>query len=413
MQTPVLILGGGLAGLTCALELERRGVEYVLLEASDRVGGRVASDEVDGFILDRGFQILLTGYPELRRIWNYQHLQLQYFRSGAVIRHQGQWLTLPDALKDPTQLLQVLRSPVASLGDKLRVAWMALQSLSWDEQRAFRQAPQTTLEFLRQRGFSGRMIDLFWRPFLGGVFLDDDLSTGCDLFRFLFPLFAWGRTAVPAKGMGEIPRQIERRLTPGRVRLNTRAVTIEGRDCWDDQGQHWQADHLVVALDGMSASQLLPGLAEPAFSSTCCSYFAAPSSPCRGPLRRGVLHLNAQRQSCVHHLVVLSDVAPSYAPLDQALISVSSLGQRVPSEPELRQELSDWFGPEAVKDWSLLRQYQVTQALPRFAAAQPPSELKLAEGLWRCGDAWGYPSLNSAVGSGRRVAEALGYGAPR
>ena len=409
MQTPVLILGGGLAGLTCALELERRGVEYTLLEASDRVGGRVASDELDGFILDRGFQVLLTGYPELRRIWNYQHLQLRPFRSGAVIRQRGQWTVLPDALKEPALLGQLLRSPAATFLDKLRVAWMALESLGWNESRAFAQSPQTTLEFLRGRGFSQRMLDSFWRPFLGGVFLEDELSTGADFFRFLFPLFAFGGTAVPAKGMGEIPRQIERRLTPGRVKLETRAVRLEGRDCWDDQGNHWQPEHLVIALDGSAASQLLPGLVEPVFRSTQCSYFAAPHSP--GGLGR--LHLNSNPHSCVHHLVVLSDVAPTYAPEGQALISVSSQLDSAPAEAELRRELSEWFGADQVSRWRLLRQYHIPQALPRFAAAQGRSPIQMSEGIWRCGDAWNYPSMNAAVGSGRRVAESLGYGAPK
>jgi phytoene dehydrogenase-like protein len=396
-----------MAGLTCALELERRGVDYRLLEAAESVGGRVATDNVQGFLLDRGFQVFLTGYPELRRLLNYQHLKLRPLRSGAVIRSGGGWVTLPDPLKNPAEIWQTLRSPVGNLADKIRMGWLALRSLAWNEQRSFRGHPETTKEFLCRWGFSSAIVEQFWRPFFGGIFLEDELTTGSDLFRFLFPLFAWSQVALPAAGMQQIPFQLERRLTPGRLLLQRRVVRREGSTCWDDAGEHWEGEHLVLACDEAGAARLL-NQASVAQRGTHCTYFAAPAS-IGG---QGRIHLNPQA-GCIHHLVVLSDSVPEYAPAGQSLVSVSSQGPQCPTEGELRALLGEWFGQAVVESWKCLRQYSLPRALPVFAAGQGPADLKLGEGLWRCGDYVGYPSLNAAVASGRRVAESLGYGAAK
>ncbi len=397
-----------MAGLTCAVELERRGVEYRLLEAGSRLGGRVVTDQVEGFLLDRGFQVLLTGYPEVRRLWAMENLRLRRVRSGAVIRRQGRWLTLPDPLRHPSELLQALRSPVGSLMDKIRVALLALSSLGRNADNSFVGTSQTTLQYLQGCGFSEGMIETFWRPFLAGVFLDWELSTGADMFRFLLPLFAFGRVAVPAGGMQQLPIQLERRLTPGRVALETRVEKLEGTRCWDQSGQLWEGDQLVLALDGSGADHLLGRETEVRWSSSCTTYFAAP----RSIGGQGRLHLNADgAQSCIQHFTCMSDFAPEYAPAGQHLISVSSLFGS-PSEAELRGQLQEWYGAE-VDDWRMLRQVSLPQSLPRLEPGIRPRELKIGAGLWRCGDYTAYPSLNAAVASGRIVAESLGYGEPK
>lgn len=394
-----------MAGLTCAVELERRGVDYHLLEAGERVGGRVLTDRQDGFLLDRGFQVLLTGYPEIRRLWNIENLRLRKVRSGAMIRTRGQWVCMHDPLHYPWELLDALHSPIGSFMDKLRVGLLAFGSLSNNADNCFRGNPQSTLEYLQQCGFPAQFIELFWRPFLAGVFLDWDLSTPAEMFRFLVPLFSFGRVAVPDQGMEQLPIQIERRLTPGQVRLNRRVVKLEGTRCWDQLGEVWEGDQLVLALDGSGADVLLEEPSELEWGSTCTSYFAAPVSIGGG----GRLHLNAEngRDSCIQHLICMSDFAPAYAPPGQHLISVSSLFEK-PDESDLRGQLREWYGT-AVDRWQLLRQDYVTRALPRIA----PRPLKVSEGVWRCGDYTAYPSLNAAVASGRKVAESLGYGPPR
>lgn len=408
METSVIIVGGGLAGLTCAVELERRGVEYRLLEAASRVGGRVVTDCVDGFLLDRGFQVLLTGYPEVRRLWAMENLRLRKVRSGAVIHRQGKWLTLPDPLRHPGELLDALRSPVGSWMDKLRVALLALGSLGNNADNCFVGGSLTTLQFLQRRGFSSEMIETFWRPFLAGVFLDWELNTSADLFRFLFPLFAWGRVGVPAGGMQQLPVQLERRLNPGRVVLETRVERLEGTRCWDQNGQLWEGKQLVLAVEGSAADRLLGQETSVRWAGTCTSYFASPAS-IGG---RGRLHLNADgADSCIQHLICMSDFAPEYAPAGQHLIAVSSLFGR-PDESELRGQLQEWFGA-SVDTWKLLRQDSLPHSLPSLPAGTRGRDLKISDGLWRCGDYTAYPSINAAVASGRIVAESLGYGPPK
>ncbi len=405
MKSSVIIVGGGLAGLTCAVELERRGVDYRLLEAGDRVGGRVLTDSHQGFLLDRGFQVLLTGYPEFRRLWNVENLRLRKVRSGAMIRTRGKWFCLHDPLHYPLELLEALNSPIGSLADKLRVGLLALGSLSNRAENCFRGDPQTTQDYLQQCGFSPQFIEVFWRPFLAGVLLDWELSTPAEMFRFLVPLFAFGRVAVPDLGMEQLPIQLERRLTPGRVQLQRRAVKLEGSRVWDQQGELWEGDQLVLALDGSGADTLLEEADQVEWGGTCTSYFAASASIGGG----GRLHLNADngRDSCIQHLICMSDFAPKYAPAGQHLISVSSLFGK-PDEADLRGQLREWYG-SAVDSWQLLRQDFLPRALPRMAQRS----IRVSEGVWRCGDYTAYPSLNAAVASGRMVAESLGYGAPK
>jgi len=303
-----------------------------------------------------------------------------------------------------------LRSPVGTWTDKLRVAWMVVKSLGWQEPSPEGSGqPLSTREFLGRWGFSPSMLESFWRPFFGGIFLDDDLETGAELFRFLFGCFAWGKVALPAGGMQQIPLQMERRLTPGRAILGRRVVRREGRECRDDQGGHWQPDQLVVAVDGASAPELLPDLRPVRWRGTHCSYFGAPASVGGG----GRIHLNSQPGSCVHHLVVLSDSAPEYAPPGQALISVSSQTAERPGEDQLRQERARMFSPSVLQGWRLLRQYSLPRSLPAFETERVSQPLSLGDGIFRCGDYLAYGSLNAAVKTGRLVAESLGYGEPR
>ena len=424
MDSPVIIVGAGMAGLTCAVHLKQAGVDALLLDAADGVGGRVRTDVADGFRLDRGFQILLTAYPEARRLLNYAALDLKAFRSGALIRHQepslpAQWMTLLNPFQEPLSVFKTLTSPVGTLADKLRIAALMrrTQELSIDE--LFRQTPTTTLTFLRETGFSDRMIGRFFRPFFGGVFLEDALTTSSNFFEFCFRMFFSGDAAVPARGIGAIPEQLAGRLSPGQIRLGTRVRHLDGSTVVLDSGETLTGQAVVIAVDAAQAA-VLSGTTTTAsgprsFNHTTCTYFAAPQSPALSlRLPRNLLMLNTQRSSAVHNIAIMSDVAPDYAPAGQTLISVSTQGQELVDEAALREgimrELTDWFGPD-VRTWRHLRTYHLPQALPSYnpaptdgTTAQP---LKLSETLYQCGDQTAYPSLNAAMQTGREVAEMI------
>jgi phytoene dehydrogenase-like protein len=416
-QHPIIIIGAGMAGLACANWLHRAGQPALVLEASDGVGGRVRTDLTpDGFRLDRGFQILLTDYPEAQRMFDYGALDLKTFRSGAVIRlADGRETTLENPLQAPLSAPAALASPIGPLADKLLIGRLALEFYNQSPEQLLARPSETTLEFLRRYGWGEQMIDSFFRPFFGGVYLDRELSTASNFFAFVFQQFVRGDAAIPALGMQQLPEQLAARLPAGTVRLNTAvaAVLDGGRTVRLASGETLTAATTVLATDGPAAAQLLGSALPPpatlAARPTTCTYFATVGrAPSHG---RRLLHLNASPNGLVHNVAFPAEVSPALAPAGQGLVSVSTHGEHGLSEEELtarlRTELAAWFGPMAGV-WQHLRTYYIAQALPVYGPGQPvQQDLRLGDALLRCGDWTSYPSLNAALGTGRQVAEML------
>src|ERR687894_732771 len=220
----VTIVGAGLAGLTCAKVLSERGAHVTVFEESDDVGGRVRTDAVNGFLLDRGFQVYFTSYPVSRRHLDHAKLDFRAFDPGAIIHREGKKTVLSDPLRDPKALVPTLLSDAASPADKLRTAGLAAKILPGTAATAAAEnggADTSTLEYLRSSGLSERYIESFYRPFYGGVFLSRSLYTSSRVFRFTFRMLATGKAVVPAKGMAEIPRQLADHLQAESIRLET------------------------------------------------------------------------------------------------------------------------------------------------------------------------------------------------
>ncbi|MBC8153335.1 MAG: FAD-dependent oxidoreductase [Bacteroidetes bacterium] len=406
---PVVIVGAGMAGLTCAVYLRQKGIDALLLEASDGVGGRVRTDLIDGFRLDRGFQILLTAYPEARRLLNYAALDLKTFRSGALVRHEGNWMRFINPLLEPQSIVTTLASPIGTLADKIRLVPLLRRVQSTGTNEFFNQTATTTYEFLAHKiGFSEPMITRFFRPFFGGVFLEDALVTSSNFFEFCFKMFIGGDAAVPALGIGQIADQLAGRLQPGQIRLNTAVAHIDGKTLHLASGETISAETIVLAVDATQNARLLgqPLPTERTFNHTTCTYFSAPKSPNREHL----LLLNTRRSDAVHNVSIMSDVAPAYAPTGSTLISVSTQGLAVVDEAKLPQrithELTGWFGRE-VNHWRHLRSYHIPQALPAYGPSAVHKPLNISEHLYQCGDQTTYPSLNAAMQTGRQVAEMI------
>lgn len=407
MQHETIIIGAGLAGLTCARALLAEGRQSVVLEASDDVGGRVRTDTVDGFLLDRGFQVFLTAYPEARRWLDYRALDLRPITPGVLVWLEGVRHRVSDPFRRPRDLLSTLRAPIGTLADKARIA-----TLRWHAQEGtlddLWQRPETTaLEALRAHGFSERMIDTFLRPWLGGIFLDSSLSISSRMLEFVFRMFAEGDTALPAAGMGALPRQLAAGLPAGAVRCGALVEGIEGDEVRLPDGERLRARHIVVATDGIAAAQLVPGLTAPSWLSTVTLYFAAP----RSPGGEGTLLLNGSGRGRVNTLIDLAAVAPAYAPTGQSLVSLSVLGDPEDDDEALvaavREEMALWFGEQAVAAWRVLRVDRIRHALPaRFPLTQTPP-VAARDGLWVCGDHCATASIQGAMQSGRETAEAI------
>ncbi|UCE04144.1 MAG: FAD-dependent oxidoreductase [Candidatus Latescibacterota bacterium] len=404
-KNDVVIVGGGLAGLCCARALHAAGVECLVLEADDDVGGRVRTDHVEGFQLDRGFQVFLAAYPEARRVLDYDALDLRAFAPGALVRFGGRFHRVTDPWRRPLQSLQTLFSPIGSFTDKLRVARLRRRVCASSLEELESRPETTTLRSLQKAGFSEAMIERFFRVFLGGIFLEPDLSTSSRMFDFVFRMFSQGPACVPAAGMGAIPAQLAAALPEESLHVRTRVDSISGSRVRLENGETVQARAVVVATAGQEAARLLPGVQPPASCPVQCLYFAAPSPPFDEP----ILVLDGEDAGPINNLCVMSAVAPTYAPQGRALVSVSVLGSSAANaEAGVRQQLQDWFGG-ASRDWELLRHQTIRHALPAQlpkARTMPPHP-RVQSGLYLCGDHLGNASIQGAMLAGRRAAEAV------
>ena len=409
MNPDVLVVGAGVSGLVAAVELKRRGFEVHLLEASDDVGGRVRTDQVDGFLLDRGFQVLLTAYPEARRCLNFATLDLHEFEPGAIVRHNRKFHTIADPVRRKRKALKSAFAPIGSVGDKLLSAELRGEVLDQSIDEILSQPQTTTLEALREYGLSDRIIERFFRPFLGGIFLDPELATSSRMFRFVYRMFSQGMAALPDKGMQEIPRQLASHLAEGSIRFHATVQHVWEGGVQLDSGEELKAKAVVVACDPLRAARLLPDAGiRTAMRGVRCLYFAAPDAPIEG----SYLVLNGEGEGPINNLCVPSVIAPGYAPHGYHLVSVTVLHAPIDQEHlmhDVRQQLQDWFGEQA-NDWEFLRSYHIDQALPDQALANGGvvmSAVKLKPGLYMSGDHCGTASLNGAMLSGRRAADAV------
>ena len=405
MQHEVIIVGAGLAGLCCARELHERGRKCQILEASDGVGGRVRTDEEDGFLLDRGFQVLLTEYPEAQRVLDYSQLDLRPFEPGALIRINGKFHRFVDPWRRPRHLFSTAFSSAASLGDKLRVAGLRRRLAKRSSEALLEDSEVSTIERLRERGFSPRIIEKFFRPFLGGVFLETDLTTSSRKFEYLFRMFADGDAVLPARGMEEIPRQLAAALPKGTIRTGTEVKRVFADRVELTNGQELRADAVVLATEAPTAARLLGETSATHSNGVTCLYFAAPKPPLAEP----ILVLNGDGKGPINNLCVPSQVSPEYAPAGQALISATVVGVELEDHELLslaRQQLTEWFGDQA-QSWRHLRSYRIPHALPEQRKLDAESPSRRADGIYICGDYLSTASIQGAMVSGRRAAEAV------
>lgn len=405
----VAIVGAGLAGLACALTLQAQGVDAQLFEASDAPGGRVRTDAVDGFLLDRGFQVYLDAYPEGRRFFDHGALDLRAYEPGAMVRRDGRTWRIADPIRRPGMALETALAGIGTLGDKLAVGRMRLRVTATSLADLMRRPETTAAEALRRRGFSGTMIDSFFRPFLGGILLGRDLQTSSRMMDFALRMTALGNTTTPAAGMGALPVQLAARLRPGTLHVDTPVECVDGGVVLAG-GERVRAGRVVVAAEGPAAARLLGGkVADPGSRGVTCLYFAADQSPVDGPW----LVLNGEREALVNNLTVPSEVSPGYAPARRALVGATVIGIPAIDDARLvrlvKSELRGWYG-SAVDRWEHLRTYRIPHAQPE----QAPGFLMRRSPVLRngttvicAGDYLDTASINGALRSGRKAGKFL------
>jgi phytoene dehydrogenase-like protein len=415
-MTDAVIVGAGLAGLSCAISLEAAGLAVTLLEASDGPGGRVRTDMVDGFRLDRGFQVMLTAYPEAKRLLDDNALQWKKFEPGALVWHGGKFHRFADPFRSPMGAARLLFDSIVPMADKLRVAKLRARVQRGTLEEMFTRPERTTRDYLNSIPFSPAIIDRFFEPFFAGIFLEHELVTSSRFFEFLFRMFAVGDTAVPANGMEQIPLQLASRLRPGTLQTGERVSKVtRGTESFAverEGGPSLEARAVVLAVAGNEGNTLLGGVGGwsvpevRAWNQTTAFYYAAGQVPVNEP----IILLNGEGRAAgpVNNAAVMSAVSSAYAPPGAHLVVASVVGAAC-AEHEVRAHLRKWFGP-VVDSWRLLTTYPIPRALPQQRHAeweQAPLRLGGTGGVYMCGDYRETASIQGALASGRRAAEAV------
>jgi phytoene dehydrogenase-like protein len=412
MSTPLpdrcdaVVVGAGLAGLAAARTLQRAGKHVVVVEASDGVGGRVRTDVVDGFLLDRGFQVLLTAYPEVHRQLDVDALRLQAFDPGALVWRNGKGSIVADPFRQPKWLVATALAPIGTLGDKIRIALLRQRLASGHPADFLRGTDIPTITALRAAGFSNKIINRFWRPLIGGIQIDPSLATSSRMFEIIMRSLSDGESAVPAAGMQAIPEQLADGLHPGTVQLNTPAVAIEPGVVRLTSGRSISADAIIVAVEGPVAHALIGdrGVRDPGSRPVGCVYFAADTPP----TRKKLVVLDGGNSGPVLNVAVMSNVAAGYAPPGKHLIAAAMPGAvEGDLEAAARSQLRNWWGP-SVDAWQHLRTYRIPHGQPiQTPPLSPKRRVVLGNGLYVCGDHRDTGSIQGALFSGRRCAEAV------
>ena len=407
MAVDVVIVGAGLAGLTCAVDLGRAGLECVVLEASDGVGGRVRTDVVDGYQLDRGFQILLTAYPQVQERLDLAALDIATFEPGARVWIGDRFHRVADPLRRPTLAWRSVAAPVGGLGDKLRLARLVLDVRRGSVPALLRREDHSTGERLRAAGFSEQMIDRFWRPLFAGIQLDPELEVSRRRFDTILRMLAVGDTGVPRAGMAAVPAQLAAELPESVVRLRSSVQEVDRTTAVMQDGERVRGRTLVVATDGPTAHRLLGRrVPDPGSRAAACLWFATADAPRSGP----VLMLDGANSGPAKNVMVMTEAASSYAPPGRSLIATAVPGPLALDphlDSQVRLQLSRWFGSVS-GEWDHLRTDVIPHGQPRqsppFSPKQPVS---LGEGVFVCGDHRDTASIQGAMFSGERTASAV------
>lgn len=403
----IYIIGAGISGLIAAYELEKAGFSPIILESDKAVGGRVRTDYQDGYLLDRGFQVLLTAYPEAQRYLDYDALKLKYFDPGAIIIKPGNLFTIHDPLRNPFKIVSMAFSSVGTFMDKIRIFKLTQSLKRKTVEEIFLEPSKTTLQFLRDYGFSEKIIENFFMPFFKGIFLENELSTSSRMFNFVFKMFSIGHAAVPENGMQAISDQLKNKLRKTTIRLNTQVESIEGDIIILKSGERLKADKIVIATRPDKFLPQMAGEFRPSrkviniYFSLEKSFFASP-----------MIGLVTDNQFLVNNLVFMTDVSKSYSKTGRALLSVSITKEVAADDKLVEMVKIELEALTKIKSghFKLVKIFEIEEALPQVddvKSSISATNMKIYDHVFLAGDYLLNGSINAAMTAGRKAAEAI------
>ena len=396
------IIGGGISGLIAARVLEEYGLSATIIEATDRLGGRVKTDVVDGYSLDHGFQVLLTAYPAAKKYLDFDALALQEFLPGSAIFKNGKQKIIGDPLRNLSLLLPTLFSGIGTVNDKLKILALNRRLKKKSIQNIFAEKEQTTLAYLENIGFSETIITDFFIPFFSGIFLENKLDTSSRMFEFVYKMFGQGNAALPKDGIQAIPKQLFEKLKSTTIIFNTKVKSVENGSIILESGETLKSNFTIIATQ---ASGLVSNLKNQATLWKSCDtlYFEVAKREIKKPLIGLIAAHNALINNIFYHTSLQTSATAT-----KELLSVTVIDRQNLTNKQLVTEVQKELKELCNIDYcTFIKQYNIPMALPKLQDIQYemlPSETRLTETIFLAGDTQLNGSLNAAMIAGERAA---------
>lgn len=397
----ITIVGAGISGLITALELEQAGFSPTIIEASSGVGGRVKTDVVDGFQLDHGFQVLLNAYPKAKQYLDYEALELQNLVPGAVIFKAGKATTIGDPLRDMALLLPTLMAKVGSIQDKWAIFKLNQELKAKSIEAIFKSEQISTLQYLKNKGFSDRIIAQFFKPFFSGIFLETELKTSSVMFQFIYKMFGEGLAVVPKAGIQAIPNQLKSKLKNTSFTFNTKVKAVEGKDLVLEDDSVIASDIIVIATD----PQAILGSNQKTTWKSCDNlYFEVEQDT----LKKPIIGLIADDNALINNIFYTTSVATQNTNAS-AVLSVTVVKNHDLNDADLIQKVEHELNAHCgITTKRFIKQYTINKALPDLDTVHyAKADYKFSDTIYVAGDTALNGSLNAAMSSGQAVAKAI------
>ncbi len=394
----IYIFGAGVSGLIAAKVLEDNGFYPIIIEATNRVGGRVKTDIVDNYQLDHGFQVLLTAYPAAQKYLNFDALELQEFLPGAAVFFNGKQKVLGDPLRKFSLLLPTLLSGIGTFADKFKILKLNLKLKNTTLKTIFEKPEQTTYSYLIDLGFSEEMIAKFFKPFFSGIFLEDQLSTSSRMFEFVYKMFGEGLATVPKAGIEAIPKQLERNLKQTSFLFNTKVTSVEEHKITLKDGTELESHFTIIATE---INGLLPEnpMQKTTWKSCETFYFETNSRTIDQPL----IGLISDKEALINNIFYPTGLETKTSGKKEILsVTVVKKHNLTPEllQKQVEHELKKYCGIETIR---CIKHYTIAKALPHLSDikyAKTPAETHWNDTIFLAGDTQLNGSLNAAMISG-------------